>query len=137
MLSSISCKCFYFHTLPSAGCRLFASHLFRCSFAFSPSPCFSPHLCLCVSLSLVDREFKECGLGAPPVPNQLGIRRRSNEGSLERTPPVPPRHRAKKGTAEAGKPEQGDRVWKTLAVCFQGKNTLIRGGCGLCTVVFG
>lgn len=58
---------------------------------------------------------------APPVPNQIGTLRCSNEGSLERTPPVPPRHRAKEGTAEAGKPEQGDGVWKTLVVCFQGK----------------
>lgn len=57
----------------------------------------------------------------PPVPNQIGARRRSNEGNLERTPPVPRRHGAKEGTAEAGKPEQGDGVWKTLVVCFQGK----------------
>lgn len=73
----------------------------------------------------------------PSVANQVDASRLSNEDNLERTPPVPPRHGVKEGAAEAGKPEQGDGVWKTLAECFQGKNNLISGGCGRCTVVFG
>lgn len=63
----ISCKCFCFHTFPFCTPPSARIPSVRMRFAFSVSPCFSPHLC-CVSLSLclsLDyREFKECGLGA-------------------------------------------------------------------------
>lgn len=104
-------------------------HLPRCA-TVSSSPLTSV-----LSLSLVHREFKECGLArSHRSPTRSTLRRLSNQDNLERSPP---RHDVEEGAAEAGKPEQGDGVWKTLAECFQGKNNLISGGCGRCTVVFG
>ena len=96
-------------------CRLLASHLSRCAFAFSVPPCFSPHLSW---VSLVYREFEECGLGARRLPqtrSALGsvLPRQSGEH-----PSGPPEVQSKGGHSPGRKSGARRRVWKTLVMCF-------------------
>lgn len=74
----------------------------------------------------------------PPVPNQVrcfgGFLTKTVWSGPLRSPRGTTWRRAQRRQEKRSK-ETG--VWKTLAQRFQGKNNLISGGCGRCTVVFG